>query len=94
MQKTGLKSAKTGFKHAKTTHRMVFSAKYKQKIQAIVKTLGLERVELYRVSGRVGFERSGIGSSRVFHKQLFRVSGFDLRVSGSIRVMNLVLRFD
>ena len=34
MQKTGLKSAKTGFKHAKTTHRMVFSAKYKQKIQA------------------------------------------------------------
>ena len=50
--------------------------------------VGLERVELYRVSGRVGFERSGIGSSRVFHEQLFRVSGFVLRVSGLIRVMN------
>ena len=58
------------------------------------RAIGLERIELYRVSGRVGFERSGIGSSRGFHEQLFRVSGFILRVSDLIRVMNLVLRFE
>ena len=42
--------------------------------------LGLERVELYRVLGRVGRERSGFGSSRVFR--------FLLWVSGLIRLMN------
>ena len=53
-----------------------------------------DRVDFSRVSGRVGFERSGIGSGRVFHNPSFRVSGFLLRVSGLIRVMISVLRFD
>ena len=56
--------------------------------------LGHDRVDFSRVSGRVGFERSGIGSGRVFHNPSFRVSGFLLRVSGLIRVMISVLRFD
>ena len=59
-------------------------------LYAQLQRLGLERVKLYRVSGRVGFERSGIGSSRVYHRKLFGVSGFVLRGSGLIRVMNLV----
>ena len=53
--------------------------------------LGLERVGLSRVSGRVGFELSGSGRVGFSINFLFRVSGFDLRVSGLIRVMNLVL---
>ena len=44
--------------------------------------LGAE-VALFRVSGWVGFGRSGIGSGRVFHKKSYRVSGFTLRVSGN-----------
>ena len=45
--------------------------------------LGADRVALFRVSGRVGFGRSGIGSGWVFHKKSYRVSGFTLRVSGN-----------
>ena len=56
--------------------------------------VGHERVDFSRVSGRVGFEHSGIGSGRVFHNPSFRVSGFVLRVSGLIRVIHSVLRFD
>ena len=53
--------------------------------------VGLERVGLSRVSGRVGFELSGSGRVGFSINFLSRVSGFDLRVSGLIRVMNLVL---
>ena len=53
--------------------------------------LGLQRVGLFRVSGRVGFECSGNGSGRVFHIGSFRVSGFMLRVSGNHSGNELVL---
>ena len=53
--------------------------------------LGLQRVGLFRVSGRVGLEYSGNGSGRVFHRASFRVSGFVVRVSGNDSGNELVL---
>ena len=49
--------------------------------------LGVGRVVIFRVSGRVGFQSSGFGSGRVVPEIQHRVrvgSGFRFRVSGRV----------